>query len=115
MLKLQLSIIRPWVSSSYYYYSNINCIPLQVAFCARAHSVTGLWAGLRQTNGVMEETKAVAGENRYENREHERRAVTVSVSERFTDLSTVHRSFGSLSLQVNMSRRAVPDIVGVHD
>ena len=63
----------------------------------------------------MAETKAVAGENCYENREHERGAVTVSVSEDFTDLSTVHRSFGSLSLQVNMSRRAAPDIVGLHD
>ncbi|CAI8021964.1 hypothetical protein GBAR_LOCUS12940, partial [Geodia barretti] len=40
-----------------------------------------------------------ATEKRYENREHERGAVTASVPEDFTDLSTVHHSLGSLSVQ----------------
>ncbi|CAI8052126.1 hypothetical protein GBAR_LOCUS28537 [Geodia barretti] len=40
-----------------------------------------------------------ATEKRYENCEHERGAVTASVPEDFTDLSTVHHSLGSLSVQ----------------
>ena len=46
-------------------------------------------------------------EKRYENREHERGAVTASVPEDFTDLSTVHHSLGSLSVQVNALRLEV--------
>ena len=47
-------------------------------------------------------------EKRYETREHdERGAVTVSVPEDFTDLSTVHHSLGSLSVQVNALRLEV--------
>ena len=50
-----------------------------------------------------------ATEKRYENREHERGAVTASVPEDFTDLSTVHHSLGSLSVQVNALRIEVID------